>query len=997
MNRPRWSVLRSLAQIILCGGSFAMGSASADSIVWDFENPKEVLAVYNMEPGQMAHGRLTGQTAWDPHVSLRVDPEGIDAQKYTWLTVRMYSSTPADLLDVYYESPDTRWCLGGKFKVVQGWATYRFDLTKNHWRETATGDSSKQWGGPSRRVRSLRIDPGNQADRWVALDYVKLQDSEPGLTERAVVEPRGSAEAVIMEVPASVEAGNPIRVSARLQVSSLPQGLQQGTAYLQLRRDSTTFRLVEKPLAFSGETIRLEAELPTSAYWYPGPMVVETGCYELDVHGMGTREVAIRSDRVGKVKPAEAELRQVGGDPMIFLNRQPLPANAFVCEGGLHLDCHREISQAGIHLYCDWFGTSTFSDMGHVAPDRYDYSEYDRYFAAILGVDPQAYFIPHVGVTGPKWWQQAHPEEMTQFENGTKGATSFASLRWRQEMGDDLRRLIAYLRKSPYADRIMGYMFFNGYTAEWQMWGTHLASRDDYSEPAHRAFREFLTRRYGTDQRLQAAWGIPQVTLADAPMPDDSKRRPPGPQVLRDPRTERQAMDYYEFISHMDADAILYFARIVREATERKALVGTYYGYLTAHGLRQQDSGHLAVKRVFDSPDIDFLMSPPNYWYRKPGEACTFMSATDSFRLRGKLWWDESDHRTHLTPPGAGYGRAENLDQTRGVFWRELAEVLTKRAAVSWFDMGGGWFSDPQVLADLGRGHAIFHDSLAGRKPFAAEICVMVDPDSFYWMRPTQSNADLVLHQVATMPQSGSPWDFCLIDDIADPRLPDYKLYVFLNAFYVDPPRREAIHARLRRNGATGLFVYAPGYFGPDGPSLAGMQALTGIRLAKDDTPARPQILLEANDPLARDLDVQQPIGTNRLKLSVAPIFYADDPDARVAGRIAGSTRPGLVVKSMDGWTSVYCGAMHITQGLMRNLARSAGVHIWIDTDDALYADNRFVGLHAAKAGIKTIHLPADYRVVDALAQKPVATKGRTLRLELQSAETRLLQLLPGK
>ena len=58
-------------------------------------------------------------------------------------------------------------------------------------------------------------------------------------------------------------------------------------------------------------------------------------------------------------------------------------------------------------------------DLGHVAPDRYDYGEFDRYFAAILDVDPQAYFLPHVGVTGPLWWQQAHPEEMCQFEDGS--------------------------------------------------------------------------------------------------------------------------------------------------------------------------------------------------------------------------------------------------------------------------------------------------------------------------------------------------------------------------------------------------------------------------------------------------------------------------------------------------------------------------------------------------------------------------------------------------
>ena len=132
--------------------------------------------------------------------------------------------------------------------------------------------------------------------------------------------------------------------------------------------------------------------------------------------------------------------------------------------------------------------------MGHVAPDKYDYSQYDRYFAAILDVDPQAYFLPHVGVTGARMVATSAPRRNVPIRERHEGPTSFASELWRRQMSDDLRRLIAYLRKAPYADRIIGYTFFNGYTAEWQMWGTWQTSRDDYSPPAIRAFRAFLSR-----------------------------------------------------------------------------------------------------------------------------------------------------------------------------------------------------------------------------------------------------------------------------------------------------------------------------------------------------------------------------------------------------------------------------------------------------------------------------------------------------------------------
>ena len=744
-------------------------------------------------------------------------------------------------------------------------------------------------------------------------------------------------------------------------------------------------------MPFDGKRLTLVEPLPLSAYWDPGPATLDVLCYELDMPQTFSREINITSDRVGKVKPPVVELRRLAGDATIYVDGRLLPGFAHVSAGGLHPDYHRQIAQAGVHLYLDWFGSSTANDMGHVAPDRYNYAEYDRYFAAILDVDPQAYFIPHIGLTGPRWWQQAHPEEMCRFEDGTLGPTSFASERWRKEMGEDLQRLLAHLRQTSYADRILGYAFFNGYTAEWQMWGTWRTSRDDYSAPAQRAFRKFLTARYSTDERLRTAWNDPKATLAAAAMPNWAKRRPEGPQVLRDPRTERQAIDFYEFISNMDADALLHFAHIVREATAGKSLVGTYYGYLTAHGINQQDSGHLAVRRVFDSPDIDFLMSPPNYWFRKPGEACTFMSATDSFRLRGKLWLDESDHRTHLSDPSAGYGRAANLEETLGVFWREFAEVQTKRAAVSWFDMAGGWFDDPQILAAMGRARKIMGESLARRKPFAAEVGVFVDPQSFYWMRSTTANAALSLHQVVVMPQSGATWDFCLLDDLADPRLPDYKLYVFLNAFYMDPARREAIRAKLKRNGATALFVYAPGYLGPEGTSLSNMEALTGIRLARSDEAGRPQVILDTNDALTQGLAPQVPVGAD--KLQVAPLFYADDPGARVIGRLVDSQRPGLVVKKVDGFTSVYSGAMPLPPGLIRNLARAAGAHIWLESNDAVYTDGQYLGLHAATAGVKTIRLPKAYKVFNAVSGKPLAVDGNAVRLEMRRVETVLLRL----
>ena len=701
--------------------------------------------------------------------------------------------------------------------------------------------------------------------------------------------------------------------------------------------------------------------------------------------------------QAGSVKPCVVKLEQIGGDPAITVNGKPIPGMMMSFNRGNVFQLHREVGNAGVHLYADWIGTEKTRDLGHIALDRYDYSVYDKYFANTLAADPDAFFLPHIGVTAPTWWQKAHPEELCEFSDGRKGLNSLASLLWRQEMGDDLRKLIAHLRQAPYADRIIGYTFFSGYTAEWQMWGTWEAARDDYSAPATRAFREFLTKRHGTDAALQKAWNDPQVMLATAAVPTEAQRSPTGTASLRDPETEQRCIDWYEFSSNMVADVLLYFAKVTREATNGESLVGTYYGYLSAHGYRQTDSGHCATEKVFDSPYIDFLQAPPNYGFRKAGETSTFMSPMDSLRMRGKLWINEADNRTFLSHKTAGFGRSDTLADTQGVFYRELAEVLTKRAAISYYDMAGGWYSHPDLLRSLGKANELSRQSLTGRSPFVPEMCLLVDQNSFYYMRTTDAVGHLAGENLFAAPQSGVPFDYCLLSDMGKPWFPDYKLYVFLNAVNLDAKARAMVVAKLKKNNATAIFLYAPGYFLDGKTSLQNMQDLTGITLAMDETEGTTQLQFKDEEPLAAGIDVAKPVGTD---LRLSPRFFAADAKATTIATLAGTDKPGLVLKKNDGWTAIYSSSLRLPAALLRNLARQAGAHVYVESGDATYADNRYIGIHAATAGEKTIRLPPgseSLRVKDAITgQDLTVEKGttvRTVQLNLVRGETRLLEM----
>ncbi|MBM4321891.1 MAG: hypothetical protein FJ125_18635, partial [Deltaproteobacteria bacterium] len=466
-------------------------------------------------------------------------------------------------------------------------------------------------------------------------------------------------------------------------------------------------------------------------------------------------------------------VRPLGGSPAVFVNGKPVPLFCFCGDSPL-LDLdgtrpprHAEMAAVGIPIMSDWFGTSGNGDLGHVAEDRYDYSAFDLYFARMAQQAPNVLFLPHVYVTPPVWWTQAHPEELVRFEDGSTGYQSFASERWRREIGEDLVRLIRHLRSQPYADRLIGLIICSGYTAEWQTWGVWQDQFTDFSEPGLKAWRAWLTRRYASDEGLQRAWGQPGVSPATAMPASGEARRSATHLMLRDPQAEAQTIDTLTFVNELDAEAILHFARLGKAASDGRLLMGTYYGYLTQHHYHQAESGHCALETVLASQDIDFLMSPPTYTERAVREVSAFMSTPDSVHRHGKIWLSEADYRTHLTDPGAGYGRTGTEAESLNVLWREFAHVLCKRAGVSWFDMDAGWLSGPTIPGELGRMERLMADYLPQRKPHHSEVAAFIDPRSFYYLKPDQRLLlYITLEPMLNLYRSGAPFDLYLLGDL---------------------------------------------------------------------------------------------------------------------------------------------------------------------------------------------------------------------------------------
>ena len=249
----------------------------------------------------------------------------------------------------------------------------------------------------------------------------------------------------------------------------------------------------------------------------------------------------------------------------------------------------------------------------------------------------------------------------------------------------------------------------------------------------------------------------------------------------------------------------------------------------------------------------------------------------------------------------------------------------------------------------------------------SAEIAVLVDDESFYH-ESILNNLNLsavFLQRLWGLPKIGAPFDSYLLQDLLEDRLKPYKLYIFLNSIYLDQVRRETLKARLRQDGRTALWIYAPGYLSENGPSLDTMTDLTGFTFCRGTHPWGVRAYLtDLTHPITASLPDDLTWGTEK---SLGPIFHLADPEARVLGRVVysqGRCLPGLGVKEFPTWRSIYSSAPNLPPSLLRGIARYAGVHIYNEASDTLYATRDLLAVHTAAGGPRTFHLPRKVRVV---------------------------------
>jgi len=392
---------------------------------------------------------------------------------------------------------------------------------------------------------------------------------------------------------------------------------------------------------------------------------------------------------------------------------------------------------------------------------------------------------------------------------------------------------------------------------------------------------------------------------------------------------------------------------------------------------------------------VDFLTCPTSYEFRWSGRGYShFSSPIASLQHHGKLWLDENDLQTWLAKPNAfpgAYGRPASYEETLQQQQREFVTVICQGTGMWWFDMGeGGWYDDERLMRDLAQMKRIAAESLTWERSAVSEVALIVDDHSLAYLQVSNElSPALLLAQLPELGRMGAPYSVYALDDL--PAVPPHKVYLFVNCFKPEAEHLAAIEA-LKRDGRVLVWFYAPGYLQENGTDLAAMQRLTGIRIACDTAPAPLRVALSGQDALLSGASAGASYGTD---IAIGPVFSVDDPGAQVLGRYADG-RAGLAVRRGDGWTSIYSAAPTMPSWLLRNIAREASVHLYLESDDTLYANRSLLGLCVNEGGERLLRLPARCDVYDLFEERWLARGVRELRLEMGPWSTKLLRLLPG-
>lgn len=689
---------------------------------------------------------------------------------------------------------------------------------------------------------------------------------------------------------------------------------------------------------------------------------------------------------------------------------------------------------------------------------------FDKEARMILEVVPDAYLVPRIGLHPTNEWILEHPEECLTYSDGTKpGVHLFTesyeadipmcyglfSSKWREAAGEALADLWKKMMKLPYADHIVGCFPAAGNTSEWY-WNAPFIDTENkrvlgHSEAFKREFSCYLRDTYGTDENLRKAWKRDDVSIDEPLIPTceehyfysqvdlDVAQPPHRIYSFMDYVPERSdstigsfidqdkcphVFDFYHSLHYGTARSQLYFAKIIKDITPDK-LVFMCYG---SQGCTDPIKGGRTsyTRMILESDCYDIMLNPSVYDNRIPGGAVGQRVCQDSYSLHNKIYISQEDNRTLAeTQYQKKFSYIYDMTDSVNLMKREFGKDICDDIYCWWFDQlpGGKRYKYPEIYELLKKQQSIAKEAYELNREKKSEIAFIFDEESMQSVS-LQTHVNIVeAIRNFEIAKVGAPVDQYYHNDMANPNMPSYKMYLFVNTFMLTAEEREVIKAKLRKDKALAVWIYAPGFIDTQADkkmSVKHMQELTGIHIEMVDNCFDSVFRWNGEKhPISSNLDERAYYGKIMEWHSVStaakqngiihrapylyPLFYAEDKAAKHLAYFGACEYqyPAVSVKEVDGFTSVLYGAKHIKRDVIRELARYAGAHIWCESDDVVYVGRNYITFHASSKGTKTLKFPEAMDVYEVYEDKCYGKAVTELNFEVYTGETKMFRIIP--
>lgn len=715
------------------------------------------------------------------------------------------------------------------------------------------------------------------------------------------------------------------------------------------------------------------------------------------------------------------------GIPTLMINGQPTAAYLYQrpdLNAYLQTDAESRIAESGLTLYVTYGGNlyKGGCDPIWLEDGSIDYAAFDAVIYDTLAANDDALVMVNIGMFAPKWWLKNNPDHQAQAYNGSQyiplDDVSLTSDTFRQEAGQVLRQLIRHMKQQPYYSRVFGLKISGGQSYEWMHLGTGYDQGPDYSKVSQEGFKTYLQNKYKTVEALQEAWGNTTVTFETAAAPGWDARCASSNVYMGDADTgalSRNMVDWNLWLGEASADSFLYYCQIAKEETDDQIIVGGYNGYLwTSNTHDSQGKAHTAIDRVLDSEYVDWIASPIAYSERLIGQSSAYMALLDTVQAHGKLYIAEQDNRTCLSDSYAGVswdanwdykiGQARTMADTIYQQKRDYANALVNGAGLWQFDMYGGWLDDDQIYGYISDAKQEYDLSVHLDRNTTNEVAVFVGDETYAYLTAENGNMSFTLLEPMLMQQRkhlaamGAGYDTYAMSSLLEGKVPPHKLNIILSPFEITEQMHTAMDTYLKTNGQVVVWVYLPGISTGKEMSLNNVERATGFSVGVVEKKSTLRVQL-AQTQHSLTNGIAGLLYGNSVTNSVSPLAYIQDTTgATVLGYNVDGGAPGLAVKNMGDWTSVYSAAPCLDVQLLRNLMVFAGCHSYSDNPaDIIYSGSSYVALHSAAAGEKTIHLPGNYSVYDVFSGKFVSMNTNTITYQHRANDTHIFRLMqPG-